>query len=401
MKENRKIDSFLNWDIYVGKICFKAVDLLYIAVIIELSLVIRIKLFPIKSADYTGFLEVWMEQIRQYGPWKSLSHEISNYPICYMYLMSLVSGIENTLYSLKTISVIFDYAAAVAVFGIIYELTKNTRKSVIGMSIFLLCPTVFIDSAYWCQCDIIYTCFILWALFFYFKGRGRECCILVGFAFCFKLQAVFILPFLIVMWLKNNTVKFRQFIYIPLVYIVMQLPAVFAGRPFKDLILFYFSQANYYPWGTLNYPNVYALLDEAMPSMHYSAEICGAGSIVAVCLMGILAYYLYTTKFKLNCNLEITIALFFIAFSVYTLPHMHERYGFLIDVLAIIYVVLRPKKLPVLAGFMLVSLVCFMPYLVGVNIFELKTVALIQGCLVVYVGYDLYKQISLNIKMNN
>ena len=90
----------------------------------------------------------------------------------------------------------------------------------------------------------------------------------------------------------------------------------------------------------------------------------------------------------------ITLALFTVMITVYTLPHMHDRYGFLIDLLAIIYGVYRMKNLPVTCGFMLVSMLTFMPYLIAVDILPLKVLALIQLVLIIYVGYDLYSQVS-------
>jgi uncharacterized membrane protein len=92
----------------------------------------------------------------------------------------------------------------------------------------------------------------------------------------------------------------------------------------------------------------------------------------------------------------ITLALFSVAIVVYSLPHMHDRYGFLIDLLAIIWGVVNVKKLPVSCGFVLVSVLTFMPYLIAVHIVPIQYVAIFLLALIVYVGYDLYKQIQAN-----
>ena len=81
-----------------------------------------------------------------------------------MYIMTLLSYIStNDLYALKLVSVAFDYFAAIAVLRILYHMTGKLRKSILGMAVLLLSPTVIIDSAYWCQCDIIYTSFLLYS----------------------------------------------------------------------------------------------------------------------------------------------------------------------------------------------------------------------------------------------
>lgn len=400
MSNERKIDQILNKEYSIKNLKFKTVDILFVAALWIFALIIRIKLYPIISADYWGFLEEWMNKIKELGGFRSMGTKISNYSSSYMYLMCIVSGAENSMYALKTISVVFDYLASFAVFLIIHNITKSTRKSIIGMAILLLCPTVFIDSAYWCQCDIIYTCIILYALYFFFKGNSKICFIILGVAFSFKLQTVFILPFMLIMWLKNKTVKLIDFLYIPVVFALIQIPAWMMGRPFSELLGVYFDQSSYYPWGTLEYPNIYALLDETMQNMHHTPEITGAGTFVTILILGFLAYYIYTKKIKLTSDLMITIALFTVAITVYCLPHMHDRYGFLIDLLAIIYAVLRPKKLPIMIGFFVVSIFTFMPYLIAVHILPIVYVAIIQLVLIVLVGYDMYKQIDNNFRLS-
>ena len=159
--QERKIDRALRIRVRLGVIEFQVVDLLFILCLFVLGFLIRWKLMPIESADFWGFLEDWMNQIRESGGYRSLDHQISNYTSPYMYIMCLLSYLtENDLYGLKMVSILFDYAAAVAVFLIIHQMTGQVRKAILGMGMLLLSPTVIIDSAYWCQCDIIYTTFI-------------------------------------------------------------------------------------------------------------------------------------------------------------------------------------------------------------------------------------------------
>ena len=259
--EERIMDKLLFIKIRVGKVEFKVVDLLFILCLFAFAFLIRWKLMPIESADYWGFLEDWMHQIRDGGGFLSLGRQISNYTSPYMYIMCIVSYItDNDLYGLKLVSILFDYLAAIAVFLIVYQLTASTRKSIMGMAAILLSPTVILDSAYWCQCDIIYTTFILYALYHFFKNNSKLCMIFAGISFAFKLQAVFILPFLLIMWLKRKTIKLKDFLWIPVIYVVSALPAWIFGRNFKELMLIYSNQSGTYPWGTLEYPNIYALL---------------------------------------------------------------------------------------------------------------------------------------------
>ena len=174
------------------------------------------------------------------------------------------------------------------------------------------------------------------------------------------------------------------------------LPAWGFGRDFKELMGIYFDQANTYPWGTLEYPNIYALLGEAMPDMRHAGEVSGAGTFMTIILLGCIAYYFYVKKMNLTGELMITLALFTTALIVYSLPHMHERYGFLVDLLAIIYGMLNRKKLPAACGFILISVLSFMPYLIAVHIVPIQYVAIALLGLIIYIGYDLYRQVQEN-----
>lgn len=395
-EKDRWIDTFLDRRISFKSFEFKLVDFLFVMVLWVFALLVRVKLFPTLSADYCGFLEGWMNQIKILGCSKFLAGNTTNYTSPYLYLMCLVSGFEDSLSALKSISVFFDYSAACAVFAIIWELTKNIRKAIIGMSILLLCPATIIDGAYWCQCDIVYASFILWSLYFFFKKKGNLCFIMLGIAFAFKLQALFILPFYIIMWLKNRNVSLIKILYLPAVYAIAHIPALICGRPIKEIFSVYIGQSGMYPWGTLQYPNVYVLLDETMDADHWSTEVCSAGIVFAIIVLGFVAYYLYTSKTVLTDEVIILTALFTVAVSVYLLPHMHDRYGFLIDIISIIYVVLKPRKLPVLCVVFFATTLTFMPYLIGVRIIEPRVLAYCQTALVAYLGYDLYKSVSDN-----
>lgn len=396
--EERLIDRFLNKEFSVHNITFKVVDIAFILCLFIFAFFVRLKLMPIESADYFGFLKEWMQTIRENGGYRSLSMEISNYTSPYMYIMTILSYFDvNDLYALKMVSVFFDYVAALAVFLILYHMTKNVRKSILGMGILLLSPTVVIDGAYWCQCDIIYTSFLLYSFYFFLKDNSKKSAVFFGLSFMFKLQSLFLLPFFIIMWLKRRTIKLRHYLAVPVIYLVSILPAWMIGRDFKELIMVYFNQSGYYPWGTLNYPNVYALLGEAMPDMRHAAEVSGAGMFMTIIMLGCIAYYFYTKEIRLTDEMLVTLAMFTVAIIVYSLPHMHDRYGFLIDLFAVIYGVYNVRKLPVTCGFMLISVLTFMPYLIAVDIMPLQYMAMGLLGLIVYVGYDLYNQVQKNL----
>jgi len=397
----RKIDKFLNFQIQLGQIPIKMIDFIFVACVVCFSLYARLALFPRVSGDYVGFLGPWMFRIRELGGLASLGHEISNYSSAYMIIMSFLSYINiDPLYSIKAASVFFDYVAALAVFSLIYVLTENSRRAIIGMSAFLMMPTGILNSAYWAQCDMIYASFILLGLCYYSKGNSERALWLTAIAFAFKLQALFILPFYIIMWLRPYVrrdgnrceLKLIHFLPIPVPYMLFTIPGIIMGRDAWNSIGVYLEQTGTYPWLSLNYPNLYAFFGQTFLIDPQITELGYAGMWITILGMGVLAYFIYVEKVRMTANMMVTTALFSLCLLLYGLPYMHERYGILIDVLAIVYAILRPRKIPIAIGLITSSLMSYMVFLFGRESLPPLQHALFQLVLITLVGMDLYRQ---------
>lgn len=391
----RAFDRIMFQKVTIAGAQCRVVDIVFVACLLVLAFLMRISLLPFQSADYYGCLKVWMEEIRKNGGFRSMGVEISNYPPAYMYIMCLLSYISrNDLYALKLVSILFDYVAAFAMFLLVWRLSGNLRRAILGMTFLLFSPAVVINGAYWAQCDMIYAAFVLIALCCFFRGNSNRCLFFVGIAFAFKLQTVFILPFLLMMWAKRRTILLRHFLWLPVIYAVSAVPAALMGRNLRDVLLIYVQQTGTYPWGTMEYPNMYALLDEAMPNMHHAVELSGAGLWMMVMILGGIAYYVYTQRVRLTKQGIVSLALLTLCVVAYTMPHMHERYGILIDLIALLYAMLDTRKLPLYFGFSLISVVSFMPFLIGVDIVPIQYTAIALLGLILYVGYDCRRLLS-------
>ena len=94
----------------------------------------------------------------------------------------------------------------------------------------LLLPTVVLNGSLWGQCDALYGAFALHALADALEGRPKASAALLGIAFSFKLQTVFILPLWAVLWMAGRT-RFRDLLCFPLAYAVTCIPALLLGKP--------------------------------------------------------------------------------------------------------------------------------------------------------------------------
>jgi Gpi18-like mannosyltransferase len=272
------------------------------------------------------------------------------------------------------------------------------------MCAFLMMPTGILNSAYWGQCDMIYVAFILLGLCYYCQGHAERALWLTAVAFAFKMQALFIVPFYVFMWLRpyqtaggeRREVKPVHFLPLPIPYLLFTIPGIAMGRDAWNSIGVYIEQADaYYPWLTLNYPNIYAFFGQTYLLGPQIAELGRSGLWATMMALGALAYFIYVKKLRMNANMMVTTALFSVCLLLYGLPYMHERYGILIDVLAIVYAVLRPRRIPVALGLVASSLMSYMLFLFGRESMPPLYHSLLQLTLITMVGMDFYRQANL------
>ena len=265
-----------------------------------------------------------------------------------MFILAIFSYIPiSPLILIKTLSVIFDVILAIYSSKLVYEFIKSNKNAIlisdICFGVILFLPTVFMNSAVWAQCDSIYTTFIIMSLYYLKKDKVLASFILLGIAFAFKLQFIFILPIYILLYFKRDDISILHFIIIPVVNVLMCLPAIIMGRRIKDCLLIYFSQTGTYNSLTLNYPNLYSLFGEVFQNQSKVLVL------FTIAIIGMISFYLFYRKAKINDNI-IKIGLMLVMITVYFLPRMHERYGFLAEILAVIYVFIYRQKfsLPVI-----------------------------------------------------
>ena len=403
-KDMRLIDRVLRMKIKIFGIEMECIDMMFGIIILTFGLVARLYLFDVVSGDYADAFADWMREIRQ-------AHEngllyismipkqtdactfdyncLPQYLFCFL---SLFHGVMSDMYLVKTASVVFDFVSAITIFRIVYEITGNVRKSMLGLGVALAVPTVILNSAAWAQNDSIYTAFILLSFLSVLKKRDISTFVYVGLAFCFKQQTVFFFPFLIIMWLKNK-IKIRYILIVPALYILAMVPAAIAGRPWDNLLGIYSNQVAMFSRLSMNYPSIYTIITSQMTN-EYRSYLTSAGMMITVMLMGFLAYYTYQKKFRITPQYMLTLVVFTGELITFCLPCMHERYGFIAEIFAFIYGLFGWKRMCIAIGFELLTLITYTRYLFGSTIAYLYPLTGIMLVLILFVGYDLYQQMQ-------
>ena len=371
---------------------------------IVISLIIKQKFLYYESNDYKEFLSNWMETIRQNGGLLTLKNSIGNYNAPYLIIMAILSYLPiDDLIAIKIVSIIFDYIISVVVMLIIYELFKNDKKkhiyALIGFVITSLLPTVVLNSSAWAQCDSIYTAFALLSILFLIKEKNIKAFIFLGVAFSFKLQAIFLLPIFIFVYLSKKNFSLLNFFIIPVTNIVMCLPAIIVGKPIGDCFLVYLEQTkDFSQFIAMNFPSAYSIFMNTEGGSNLISNtienLDTFGTYFTIFCFIIVAFIFINKKIKLNNKLIIKITLLSIMFATFMLPHMHDRYLYMADVISIIYLIIEPKKFYIPLGINFASLYTYIEYLTGTHAIPMYLVSIMFAVIIFCMAKDTIKDIK-------
>ena len=363
-------------------------SLLATVAITSFAILIRVAGFNFESRDYIKYIKPWIHYMKEHGNIPGIVSVSANYTPPSLLLYGLLSYFPEalTLWAVKISSSIFDFITAFFSYKIMLNLTENIKKSLLVYLLILFCPTVFLNSAVWGQCDSIFTAFLLVSLFFFLKGKTKWSLFFFGLALSFKLQAIFILPFFVFMYAYRKW-NIAEVLYSVVGFFTLNIPLWFLGIPMLQWAKVYLRQMHQYENLTLNAPTVYAIFPT-------NANI---GIIFMLITLISLTFYILHSKPK--CSKK-TIILLFLAcssFIPFVLPHMHERYFYIADILSIIYVVYNSSKWLISFFIIFPSLITYTNYLyTEQGVFSLQVLSIIIGAGVICISRQLIKDIKSN-----
>jgi Gpi18-like mannosyltransferase len=290
----------------------------------------------------------------------SFQSEFSNYSPPYLYLLWLVTLMRTMLpemVGIKLIPILFDIGNAFWVYKILRVKYPQGRVPLLGAASFFVLPTIILNGAWWGQSDSIFTFFCLGCFYFLTLERPTTAMIFFGLAFSVKLQAIFLAPFLFLLLLKGH-IKWTHGLVIPLIYFLIILPIVLAGRPLLDTLTIYLGQTDDFHALTLNAPNLYFFIPDAWytPVLYIGL----AGSALLALTWPIAAARKIKTLTPELMLLCATISAFAMPFL---LPKMHERYFYLADVFLFLLAFRQPRLWPLPLLAQIVSTLTYSAYL--------------------------------------
>ena len=318
--------------------------------LIIIGLIIKTILLPIKTGDFIVFINPWLEFIKAHGYLDSLKYGFYDYTPSYIYILVIIAKVGlNPLYSVKLVSIIFEYLAAFIIGKIAFQKYKNNQVIWIAFALIPIIPSVILNSSYLSQCDSIYATFALLSIYFILKNKQLVSVLFLGIAFAFKMQTAIILPFFFILLLRGK-INWYYFLLIPVVFIFSLIPAWVIGRSFSDLLNVYASQTDHYHFLTLNFPNLYIWF-----SNDYYETVKIAGMITTILVTILSGYFLSNKRYIFTFEIWIKLAFLSAIVIPFILPGMHERYMYLGDVLGVLYYLVVRKNIHLPVSILLVS----------------------------------------------
>lgn len=339
-----------------------------------LSLTARYLVCEIPTNDVVGYVFNWMKQIENLG-FKNFYKVEADYSPLFLFITGLFTylpkGVEvsygnqmyysNWMYYLKSIYFLMDVLIAFGLYLNIKHLTNDKFKAFLGYIIFLCLPVQFFNTAIWGNSDSMYFACFIYIIYFILKKKDGLAFFLLGVSFGLKLQAVFILPFIVFLLVKRE-MKLYKLIMVPVGLLTTFIPAYLCGASFVEPFLYFGRQVGGYNKLTLGCANIWHLIN--VPDKYLDYFNIGS-TVLGLLLIGLFVGIIFLRNIKLTDQNKLYICVFLIAICPMFLPHMHERYFYSLDVLILVYCLVSKRKYYLIVLMQLSSGIAYHNYLAG------------------------------------
>ena len=330
---------------------------------LALAVMVRYSLLDFKSDDFYASLKPWYNTIRSMG-FAAFATNFSTYNPPYLYLLYLILRIgpdTPPVIGVKIPGLIGDFVCAYFVYRLVKLKSPALFLPSVAAVAVLFAPTMVVNSALWGQADSLYAAGLLACLYYLMVERPVPGMLAYGIALAFKLQALFLVPFLFALFLRRD-LKWKHALVVPLTLLAALIPAWIAGRPLGDLLNIYLYQSSQFEFITMNAPTIYTWLPQTKQVFNLFYVPMIIAGVVAACFLVVLIYEGNTRIWR---DLFIELALISLILVPFFLPKMHERYFFPADVLSIVLALYMPRFFYVPVVMNVVSFLAYEPFLFG------------------------------------
>jgi len=354
-----------------------------------LALLLRYFMLGLQNGDLL-LIRTWYDFLMANGYQGLANGQFSNYPPAYLYLLysaTLTVKWLNPFIALKLIPTAFDFIAAFTIYKIARTKYEDDKPYFFAALFFLL-PTVMFNSSGWGQIDSLYGAFLLICFYLLLTKRPFWAMLAFGIGLSFKAQAIFLLPFLGILFLRKR-IHWYDFLIVPIPYLILALPAVMIGRDWGSILFLYVGQAGQFEELARYAPNLYILL--AGQPLHPGFKI---GMSIFFIVMLAWAWVNWKAKLPITKNQIILTAFASAALVPFLLPKMLDRYFYPADLFSFVTAVLMPELWFFALLFQISSGLVYMIFPFGMPPLLALPAALINTALVIMIAQRQLKSLK-------
>jgi len=353
---------------------------------IALALALRASLMNFTTLDFHDFHGAWYDFIQNNGGVWALRSSFSNNTPLYQYLLVAANYVGlSAIPAIKLIPIGFDFVTAYFVYRIVRLRYPTGSIALYAFLVALFVPTVVLNGSFWGETDMLYTSCLVACLYFLLAKKNALGLIAFGLAFSFKLQAMFLAPFLLILFLKR-AISWKYFLLVPAVYVVTIIPAWLVGRPLPELLQIYLGQTDTYRALSMNAPTLYQWFPGDLYDILYPA-----GMIWCAAMVFFFVTLAYKSRAQLTDERLIEWATLSVLIVPYFLPKMHDRFFLPADIFSVLLAFYFPPLFFVPIVICLVSFFSYFPFLFGYEAIPLRYLALALFAMIVLLGRHLFR----------
>ncbi|HNW86328.1 MAG TPA: glycosyltransferase 87 family protein [Candidatus Limiplasma sp.] len=373
----------MNWELRIQNSLRKHVLGWAFCAVFLLGLIIRYTFLPLMVADMEFMNMGWYGAIKAGGMANALAPQYQwTYSPLHLYLWTLAAQLfphANDMMVLKAVSLLMEaglMAAAALLLWAALPAPKRRLGLFAGLSILWLSPILILNVAGWGQTDASYAALSVLSIWLLIRNRPSWSMVCFGFALAFKLQALFLLPALMIAYFcMEKKFSVLWFLLIPAVWVATGLPMALIGQSPLYAVSVYFQQTDLYTNATFNCPNLYALLGDALKSDRMIQGMWQRyGLVLAVASLGGMATWMIYRRKTLNPRQLLLLGAWCVLVCLFFLPRMHERYGMVGEVLLALWAasLWKPRGFFYVALGILPTVSAYCQYMFAKPIFSLQ-----------------------------
>ncbi|MEG0863347.1 MAG: glycosyltransferase 87 family protein [Clostridia bacterium] len=316
------------------------------AAVLLLGLFLRYTYLPLLAADLEFMNASWFDAIKAGGMAAVLEPSLQyTYSPLHLYLWTLATLLPWDTYTvLKLVSIAMEMLLCAACVVLLRTLLPKQNKklgSFVGFTLLWLNPVLLWNAAGWGQTDASFALFCVLALWLLLKEKPAWALAALGVALAWKLQAIFLLPlFMMAYFCGKKRFSALWFLLVPGILVLSGVPMMLIGESPLFAVQVYLGQTDLYSQITYNYPNIYALMGEAIGNKTMILGMFSrTGMALCIAALGGMAVWLITKKVTLQSRATVLLGAWCVLCCVFFLPRMHERYGIVGELLLLCWAV--------------------------------------------------------------